>query len=306
MEFLVVGAGAMGCLFAARLRRAGFKVELYEKIQALAKTIHDKGIEVEGIGGKYNVKVPAFAENPPLQTDVVLLCVKSPDTQEAAKTVRSWLKPESLILTLQNGLGNVEILQRIFGRERVLGGVTAEGATVLGPGKIKHAGQGETVIGPAREVDNRVNGLVSAFNQAGFRARAAHDVDQFIWGKLIVNVGINALAALTKLKNGRLPQIEGTRMIMAQAVEEAVAVARAKGIELPYADPLDRVVAVCHATAENVASMLQDVLHEKTTEIEFINGAILREGKALGISTPVNAILTALVRAIQETYPERV
>jgi 2-dehydropantoate 2-reductase len=306
MEFLVVGAGAMGCLFAARLSRAGFQVALYEKIRPLAKTINDQGIQVEGIGGRYKVKVPAFAENPPAHADVVILCVKSSDTQEAAETIRSWLSPGSLVLTLQNGLGNVEILHKVFGRERVLGGVTAEGATVLGPGKIRHAGQGETVIGPAREEEERVQTLVSAFNQAGLETRGAPNVDQLIWGKLIVNVGINALAALTRLKNGRLPQMEGTRSIMERAVKEAVAVARAKGIELPYADPFDHVVAVCRATAENVASMLQDVVHQKTTEIEFINGAIVREGKALGIDTPVNGLLTALVQTIQETYGQTV
>jgi len=306
MQILVVGAGAMGCLFAARLRRAGFQVVLYEKIASRAKSIQDRGIEVNGISGAYRVKVPAFSESPPVHADWVLLCVKSTDTREAAETVSRWVKPESVVLTLQNGLGNVDILKEIFGEERVLCGVTAEGATVLGAGKIRHAGQGETVIGPVRDRDERVQALVSAFNRAGFQTRGAPDVDQLIWGKLIVNVGINALAALTRLKNGRLPQIEGTRRIMARAVEEAAAVARAKGIELPYADPLDRVVAVCQATAKNVASMLQDVLHEKTTEIDFINGAILREGMALGIDTPVNAVLTALVQTIQETYGETV
>jgi 2-dehydropantoate 2-reductase len=306
MQILVVGAGAMGCLFASRLHRAAFEVVLYEKSRALAETIHDNGIQVEGIGGDYSEPVPAFAEKPPVQADLVLLCVKSPDTHVAAETVGPWVKPEGLILTLQNGLGNVQILQKIFAHDRVLGGVTAEGATVLGPGKIRHAGRGETVIGPAREGDDRVNDLVAAFNQAGFQTKGAHDVDQLIWGKLIVNVGINALAAVTRLKNGRLPQIESARAIMEQAVKEAVAVARGKGIQIPYPDPLERVIAVCQATAENVASMLQDVLHEKTTEIDFINGAILREGRALGMDTPVNAFLTALVQTIQDTYDERV
>jgi 2-dehydropantoate 2-reductase len=306
MQILVVGAGAMGCLFAARLHRAGFQVVVYEKIRPLSETIHEHGIQVQGIGGHDTMMVPAFSENPPFQADVVLLCVKSTDTREAAQTVSPWVRAESMVLTLQNGLGNVEILQEIFGPEKVLGGVTAEGATVLGPGKIRHAGKGETVIGPAREGDDRLPTLLSAFKQAGFQIRSALDVDQLLWGKLIINVGINALAAVTRLKNGRLPQIEATRTVMEQAVEEAVAVAKAKGVELPYPDPFDRVVAVCRATADNVASMLQDVLHEKTTEIDFINGAIVREGRALGIETPVNGVLTALVRTLQETYGENV
>jgi 2-dehydropantoate 2-reductase len=306
MQFLVIGAGAMGCLFAARLGKAGHSVVLYEKRPSRAKAIQHKGIEVQGISGAYKVMVPAFSSKPSSEPEWALFCVKSTDTREAAETVNHWLKPGSLVLTLQNGLGNVEILKQIFGEQRVLGGVTAEGATVLGPGQIKHAGQGETVIGPVREGDDRVQTLVCAFNQAGFETRGAPDVDQLIWGKLIVNVGINALAALTRLKNGRLAQIQDTRAIMQEAVKEAVAVAHAKGIELPYADPLDRVISVCRATAENVASMLQDVLHEKITEIDFINGAILREARTLGMDTPVNAVLTALVRTVQQTYSERV
>jgi 2-dehydropantoate 2-reductase len=211
-----------------------------------------------------------------------------------------------MMVTLQNGLGNVEILQQVFGEERVLGGVTAEGATLLGPGKIKHAGQGDTIVGPGRDSSGPVEKLVSAFNQAGFNSHSADHVNDLIWGKLIINVGINPLTAITRLKNGRLPDLPGTHMIMEEAVKEAVAVARAKGIDLPYPDPLARVIEVCHATAENVASMLQDVLNQRQTEIDAINGAIVREGKAMNIPTPVNLTLTSLVQAIQDSYPERV
>ena len=147
--------------------------------------------------------------------------------------------------------------------------------------------------------------MVTAFNQAGFQARSVKDVKDLIWGKLLINVGINALTAITGLKNGRLPEMDGTRLIMEEAVKEAVAVAEAKNINLPYPDPIGRVIEVCRATAGNIASMLQDVLKEKLTEIDFINGAIVREGQALGIPTPVNLTLTSLVQVIQKTYQER-
>jgi 2-dehydropantoate 2-reductase len=150
-----------------------------------------------------------------------------------------------------------------------------------------------------------VEEVVSAFNRAGFKTRSEENVHDLIWGKLIINVGINALTAITGLKNGRLPQLEGTRLIMEEAVKEAVSVARAKEIQIPYPDPLGRVIEVCQATAGNIASMLQDVLKEKLTEVDAINGAIVREGDKLGIPTPVNLTLTSLVQAIQETYPER-
>lgn len=306
MKFLVVGAGAMGCLFGARLTVAGFDVAVREIVKAWAKAIEERGISVEGVTGSYSVKVPVLFEKPPVPPDVVLICVKSYDTRKAAQAVQFWVKPDTVVVTLQNGTGNVETLREIFGHERVLGGVTAEGATVLGPGRIRHAGQGETLIGPEKEPGGPVERIVNAFNKAGFKTRSIDHVEDLIWGKLIVNVGINALTAVTRLKNGRLPRFEGTRRIMEESVKEAVAVAHAKGIRLPYPDPVGRVVEVCEATAGNIASMLQDVLKESVTEIDFINGAIVREAEALGIPTPVNDTLTSLVKVIQETYAERV
>lgn len=305
MHFFIVGAGAMGCLFAARLRLAGYDVSLMEKVPEWVRQINDRGIRVEGITGEYMAGVPAYSDRPTGDPDVVLICVKSNNTKEAGEAVRPWLKPQTPVLTLQNGVGNIEILEALFGNDRVLGGVTAEGATVLGPGHIRHAGQGETLIGPRDRPGNPVEGIVGALNRAGFKARSIENVQDLVWGKLIINVGINALTALTGLKNGRLPRFDGTRAVMEAAIREAVDVAHARGINLPYPDPVGRVMEVCAATAENIASMLQDVLHKKVTEIDYINGAIVREGKALGVSTPVNFTLLSLVQVIQQTYDER-
>jgi 2-dehydropantoate 2-reductase len=305
MKFLIVGPGAMGCLFAARLSKAGFHVTLLDYIEERAKQINEQGLLVEGVTGDYAVKVPTVTGDVPSSPDMVLICVKSYKTRQASETIKVWLPAKAVVVTLQNGVGNLEILERIFGKERILGGVTSEGATLLGPGKIRHAGQGETIIGPAGDSNGPAEKLVSAFEQAGFKAESVHNVSDLIWGKLIVNVGINALTAITRLKNGRLPEVPGTRLVLEEAVKEAVAVAAAKNIQLPYPDPLSRVMQVCEATAGNVASMLQDVLKEKETEVDAINGAIVREGEALGIATPVNLTLTNLVKAIQETYEER-
>jgi len=303
MRFLVVGAGAMGCLFAARLKRAGFEVHLFEKIRERAEVIRERGISVEGVTEEMEVRVPAWFEKPPLAPDAVMFCVKSYDTKDAAATVAPWLKENSVVLTLQNGLGNMDMLEEIFGKFRVLGGVTSEGATLLDHGKIRHAGTGETFVGPPGHGAEKI---ASAFQVAGFSSMVAEDIHSLIWGKLVINVGINALTALTALKNGRLPQIRTLRVTMETAVSEAVAVARAKQVRLPYSDPMSRVIDVCNATSDNLSSMLQDVLNERMTEIAFINGAVDREGKALGIPTPVNFVLTCLVEAVQETYFDRV
>jgi 2-dehydropantoate 2-reductase len=306
MHFLVVGPGAMGCLFAAGLKKAGYEVTLLDYLPERARKINSRGIVVQGVTGEYTVKVPAVADRISEQPDFVLICVKSYKTKEAAEKIKPRLGPEAFVVTLQNGMGNLEILEEIFGKKKVFGGITAQGSTLLGPGKIKHAGQGETIIGPEEYPGSPLEGIISAFNTAGFKTRSTKNVVDLIWGKLIINVGINVLSAITRLKNGRLPELDGTRRVMENAVKEAVAVAHAKNIRLPYPDPLARVMEVCRDTAENIASMLQDVLKERITEVDFINGAIVREGIALGIPTPVNHTLTCLVKTIQETYGERI
>jgi len=305
MKFLVVGPGAMGCLFAARLSIAGNEVALADHDKRRAQKITEQGIRVTGISGTYEVRIPTAVGGAPFAPDFILICVKSTDTKTAGEGVLGSMGPETMVVTLQNGLGNMEILAEIFGPGKVLGGVTAQGATLVDEGVIRHAGEGETVIGPAGEEDGPLHRLVSVMNQAGFETRSARKVEELIWGKLIINVGINALTAITRLKNGRIPEIKGTRAVMEAAVEEAVSVARANGVRLPYEDPLARVIAVCEATKENVSSMLQDVSKQRTTEVEAINGAIAREGAVAGIPTPVNTTLTELVNAIQTSYQDR-
>jgi len=305
VNFLIVGPGAMGCLFAARLTKGGHHVTLLDHREERARFINDHGIHVEGVTGDYTVGVEASTGEVSPFPDVVLICVKANQTRSAAQALKGRLGPDSWILTVQNGLGNFEILEEELGKGKVLGGVTAEGATLLDQGHVRHAGQGETIVGPKGPPDSPVEKIVEAFNKAGFSSRTVEKVEDIIWGKLIINVGINALTAITGLKNGRLPALEGTRAVMEGAVKEAVAVAREKEIHLPYPDPLARVTEVCHATAENIASMLQDVLHKRPTEVGFINGAIVTEGKKLGIPTPINQTLARLVQAIQETYGER-
>ena len=306
MTFLIVGPGAMGCLFAAYLVKAGNEVQLLDYRPERAESINKNGIRVEGITGNFTVKVSAITINPTETPDVVLICVKAFQTRMVAKKIKSWLGPDTMIITLQNGLGNFEVLQEILPPEKILGGITSEGATLLGNGHIKHAGHGETVIGPVKSAGNQVAQIVKSFNVAGFDTKSSENVQNLIWGKLIINAGINALTAITRLKNGMLPQLEGTRKIMKEVVNEAINVAQAKGIQLPYPDPLKRVNEVCQATSDNIASMLQDILKHRITEVDFINGAIVREGQTLGIATNVNHTLTCMVQALHESYKDRI
>jgi 2-dehydropantoate 2-reductase len=303
LNFLIVGPGAMGCLFAARLGKAGHRVTLLDYRPERASHIDQYGIRVEGLTGEYIVQVTAITGRVSDQPDVALIFVKANQTRTAAGTLSRWLNRKTPILTLQNGIGNLEILQEVLKDHNILGGVTAQGATILGPGHVRHAGVGDTVFGPEGDLAEEI---ASAFAGAGFNSRVVKDVNSLIWGKLIINVGINALTAITRVRNGRLPEIEGTRRVMEEAVGEAVAVAEAKGVNLPYPNPLERVLEVCRATSENISSMLQDVLSHRITEVAFINGAIVEEAKAFGIPTPVNLTLTSIVQAIQESYGDRI
>jgi 2-dehydropantoate 2-reductase len=306
MKFLVVGPGAMGCLFSARLKITGNEVMLLDYDEQRAERISAQGVAVTGVSGDYTVPMIAIVGGHPFKPDFILICVKSTNTKEAGERASSFAGPDTKVVTLQNGLGNREILEAIFGPEKVLGGVTAQGATLLGAGRIRHAGKGETVIGPAGRGGSAAQELAASLNKAGFETRLVDSVEELIWGKLIINVGINALTAVARVKNGRIAALQCIRRVMEDAVSEALHVAEAKGIRLPYEKPFERVLSVCEATKDNVSSMLQDVLKGKRTEIEMINGAIAREGESLGIPTPVNKILACLVQGIQETYQDRV
>ncbi len=301
MKIVIVGAGAMGCLFAAYLSKSKEEIWILEKDKERALKLNQQGINIEGVSGDWEAKARASADAAEIgPADLVLVCVKSYDTKEAVSRIKSLVAEKSKVLTLQNGIGNVEIIQEAVGQEKVIAGVTNQGATLLGAGKIRHAGRGETIIG---RIDGKIpvelRAIREIFNKVGLPARISRDIKGLLWGKLIINVGINALTAITRLQNGKLLEFEGTRRIMRDAVTEAIRVAKRKRIKLEFDDPLAKVEAVCEATSANVSSMLQDILRGKRTEIDFINGVIVRMGQELGIPVTVNSLLVDLLKTIE-------
>ncbi len=305
MKIAVVGPGAMGCLIAAFLKnKTKEEVWLIDKNPERAKRIRDDGIRIEGISGAFTAKLSVTADSKEVGvSDLVIICVKSYSTEDACKNIKDLVSGSTHVLTLQNGIGNVQILNDYFGPEKVIAGITNHGATLLGIGHVRHAGKGDTIIGKS---DGRLSGLLrnlaGLLEKCGFDTKVSKDIDSVIWSKLIINVGINALTAITHLNNGRLAECEEARELLRSAVQEAAKIVKRKRIKLAYDDPIQKVESVCKATATNVSSMLQDVLNQKRTEIDFINGAISRQGKSLGISTPANDVLTNLVKIIEMSY----
>ena len=308
MEILIIGAGAMGGLFGALLAPFA-EVCLYTTNPNHAAAINRDGLTVIGSDGvvrRCQIRVVSDPGQYGRRADLALICTKARSTAVAAQVALPLVADAGLALTLQNGLGNFEQIAAVVGRERAVAGITAQAATLVGPGQVRHAGSGPTVLAAGPEQFIRVAAIVALFNQAGIDTRIVEEVEPLLWSKLIVNVGINALSALLRVPNGILAQIPACEDLMAQAVDEAVAVARALHINLAYDQQKDRVHQVCALTSENRASMLQDILRGASTEIDVINGAIVAKGREVGVPTPVNLLLTQLIKALEATTPYRI
>jgi 2-dehydropantoate 2-reductase len=311
MKIVIVGPGAMGLLFAgifSRQKKKDLQVILLDKDRERAARLSKEGFSVEGIAGNWHVPAQAVCDAKEIdKADLVMICVKSYDTKSAIKSVKPALSEDTMVLTLQNGIGNIEIIQEVAGQDRVIGGITSMGATLLSETKVRFAGKGDTVIGRIDgKIPVQIRAIRELFNAGGMDVRISRDIKGFLWSKLIINAGINPLTAVTRLHNGKLLDFEGTRRLMAQAVSEAVKLAKRKRIKLIYDDPLAKVEAVCEATASNISSMLQDVIKKRQTEIDYINGVIVRQGQELGIQVPVNSLLVDLVKTIEASYKETV
>ena len=306
MKIVVVGPGAIGSLFAAFLAKSKEDIWLLDKNKERTAKINESGISLEGESGSWQIKVKATSCSEDIgQADLILICVKSFHTKIAIEQIKPLLGEETKILTLQNGIGNVEIISELVGQDRVIAGVTNEGATLIDIGKIRHAGRGETIIGAIDgKTPVQMRAIRELFNKVGFECKMSRDIKSLLWSKLIINVGINALSAITRLPNGKLIEYEGTKRILRDAVTEAARIAKRKRIKLIFDDPLAKVEAVCEGTQGNLSSMLQDVLRKKRTEVDFINGVIVRLAQELGIDVPTNKFLLDLVKTIESSYAQ--
>jgi 2-dehydropantoate 2-reductase len=315
MRIVIVGPGALGSLLTARIslfletqRKAGYgnDIRLYlldhrpERAEFLAR----HGLILDDDSRRAHC-FPAVTADSEIcaEAEILLLCVKTTAVDDALAGILPFLSPFQILMAMQNGIGHLDRLALLPCSHGA--GVTSEGATLLSTGHVRHGGAGLTRMGllhgPRPAAGRVLERAAKLFNEAGLATEIIDDPLPHIWTKLLINVGINALTAIHRCRNGELLDSTVLRGTMEKAVREAEMVARAKNIPIT-GDPVATTLAVCKATGSNVSSMLQDVLRHRRTEIDAINGAIVAEGERRGIATPVNRELVRLVREIEDAY----
>jgi len=290
---LIVGTGALACLFAARLSAIGVEVTLLGTWREGLKALQ-KGVRLEENGEEtiYPVRATSNPSDCFGMRDALVL-VKAWQTERAARQLGMCLAPDGVALTLQNGYGNREILAKSLGPNNVALGVTTTGATLTGPGRVRPGGQGTISV----ESHPRLGPVISLLRQAGFVVEETPNADSLVWSKLVINAAINPLTALLRVPNGELLERPPARALMADLAREAAAVAAALNILLTFDDPVAATESVAQRTSHNHSSMYQDIERGAPSEIDAICGAVVRVGEQLGVPTPVNKVMWGLVQA---------
>lgn len=294
MRVAVMGAGAVGCYFGGLLARAGHEVLFIGRPDHVA-AINAHGLLMET--KTFTAHAPAKASTAAAaidQPDLLLFCVKSGDTETAGRTLAERLGSDTIVLSLQNGVDNADRLAAVLERP-VLPAIVYAGVEMAGPGHVKHQGGGMLVVGAsARSAE-----LATTFSAAGIPTTVRPDIATALWVKLIVNCAYNALSAAGPLPYGPMMQTPGVREVVADAVAECAAVAEACGVPLP-ADILATTLALADSMPGQMSSTAQDILRGKPTEIDFLNGYVVRKGAELGVATPTNRALQVMVHLAEQ------
>jgi 2-dehydropantoate 2-reductase len=293
MKVAVVGAGAVGCYYGGMLARAGHDVTLIGRPQHV-EAIKRQGLRLETQAFDERIRVSASSEGSAVQrAQLVLFCVKSTDTESAAAAIKAHLAPDALVLSLQNGVENADRLRAILPQD-VLAAVVYIATEMAGAGHVKHHGRGELIIERSRASDEVARALIAA----GVPVDISDNVRGALWMKLILNCAYNALSAITQLPYGRLVKGTAITTVMRDVVDECVAVARADGVTIP-GDVAAGVRKIAETVPDQHSSTAQDLARGKPSEIDHLNGLIVRRGEALGVATPTNRMLYAIVKLIE-------
>jgi 2-dehydropantoate 2-reductase len=297
MKVAVMGAGAVGCYYGGMLARAGHEVVLIARPQHV-EAIQRDGLRLDTQHFDEHVRVAASTEASAAQgAQLVLFCVKSTDTDDAAHLLAPYLERDALVLSLQNGVENAERLRELLPQEAAAA-VVYVAAEMAGPGHVKHNGRGELVIEPSTQSEH----VARAFIEANVPTEISDNVRGALWAKLVLNCAYNALSAITRLPYGQLVQGEGVTRAMRDVVDECLAVAKADNVTIP-GDVEAAVRRIAETMPNQYSSTAQDLARGKTSEIDHLNGLIVRRGEALGVPTPANRMLHVLVKAIESKAP---
>jgi 2-dehydropantoate 2-reductase len=293
MQIAVMGAGAVGCYYGGMLARGGHEVVLIGRPQHV-DAVQRAGLRLQAAAFDEQVRLKASTDPSAAQgADVVLFSVKSPDTEAAGKALQPYVERNAAILTLQNGVDNAERLAATLGRE-VIPAVVYVAVDMPGAGHVRHHGRGELVIGPSEQSE----AIAAAFRAAGVPVEISGNVAGALWAKLIVNCAYNALSAITQLPYGKLVQGAGVPAAMDDVVDECLALARAARVEVP-GDMHDAVRRIAQTMPAQYSSTAQDLARGKKSEIEHLNGYVVRKGEALGVAAPVNRVLLEVVKLLE-------
>lgn len=289
-----MGAGAVGMYFGGMLARAGHDVTLVARPQHV-EAIGRDGLRMDTKTFDERVRVQASSDPAAVKgAQLVLFCVKSLDTESAGQQIKPFVGKESVVLCLQNGVDNDVRLRSVLTQPEVAAAVVYVGAEVAGPGHVKHHGRGDLVIDPVRNIPD----LARIFAAAGVPTEVSPNVRGALWHKLIINCALNAVSAIARKTYGETVPGVGIQDVMRDVVDECLAVAKAEGVTIDR--EVDTAIqAVFKAIPNQYASTAQDIMRGKPTEIDYLNGYILKRGKALGIRTPANQALWALVKLIE-------
>jgi 2-dehydropantoate 2-reductase len=290
MHVAVIGAGAVGCYYGGLLLKAGHDVTFIGR-QPHVDAINAHGLLLDIKTFKGHLPAKAAIDTASLAApDLVLVCVKSADTEQAGRSLAGRLLPETSVLSLQNGVDNATRLAAVTGHA-VIPVVVYVGSEMAGPGHVRHHGGGDLAIGASAASEK----LAQTLQAAGIGVTIADDIEVTLWSKLVINCAFNALSAVAGISYGPMLEVEGTRDVVARAVQEAIAVARACGVALP-ADIIDQILKIPANMPNQKSSTAQDLARGKPSEIDFLNGYVVRKGAELGIPTPTNQALQVMVK----------
>lgn len=296
MNIAVMGAGAVGCWYGGLLARAGHRVSLVGREQHV-QAMQNQGLRIQSAEFDEHVTVHASTEASAVaDAELVLCCVKAPDTRTAGASMVPHLAPDAVILTLQNGVGNAEQLQQLV-PQQVVPTVVYVATAMTGPGHVQHFGRGELVL-PQGSVNERV---LTAFETAGIPVELSDNVQGALWSKLILNSAFNAISAISQMPYGAIWVSAGMERVIRDLVDECEAVARAEGVSLPQSS-WELVQKIAESMPGQYSSTAQDLARGKPSEIDHLNGYVVQRGEAVGVPTPVNRALHALVKLL-ETRP---